>query len=115
RADVLREEHDRADTDEVERVAAGAHDEIGLGPGYRVYEPTRVTAREVMSPTVITLHESSNIGQAASLMAYEGVHHLPVVSDRGAVVGILSAIDVLRWLGRQSGYIIPPGPTRRRE
>jgi CBS domain-containing protein len=115
RADVLRSEHDQGDTAEAKRVTAKPKDldEAGLGRGFHVYEPAKVTAADVMSPLVLTLHESSNIGQASSLMAYEGVHRLPVVSDDGRVVGILSSLDVLRWLGRRSGYLIPPGTVRR--
>ena len=109
RADVLRLEEDAA-----EQVTAQpkARDDLGLGPGFHVVEPPRVTAGDIMSPVVLSLHESANIGQAASLMAYEGVHRLPVIADGGEVVGILSSLDVLRWFGRRSGYIIPS--TRQR-
>jgi CBS domain-containing protein len=31
-------------------------------------------------------------------MAYEGVHRVPVVAADGRVVGILSSLDVVRWL-----------------
>jgi CBS domain-containing protein len=115
RADLLRVERDQAETEEAVPVSAQPqeHDDLGLGPGFHVLEPARVTAGDVMSPLVLTLHESSNIGQASSLMAYEGVHRLPVVSDDGCVVGILSSLDVLRWFGRRSGYLIPQGFLRR--
>lgn len=113
RADVLRAERDRGDTDEVTARPRRRDEPGGLGEGLHVFEPTRVTAGEVMSPTVLALHEGSNVGQAASLMAFEGVHRLPVVSDAGRVVGILSSLDVLRWFGRRSGYLIPPGASRR--
>lgn len=69
--------------------------------------PRPRTAQEIMSTVVLALHESSNIGQAAALMAFERVHHLPVVSDAGTVVGVLSSLDVLRWFSRRSGYFIP--------
>ena len=115
RADVLRMERDRGETDEVNRVTAKPkdQDDLGLGPGFHVYEPAKITAGDVMSPLVLTLHESSNVGQASALMAYEGVHRLPVVSDEGRVVGILSSLDVLRWFGRRSGYLIPAGTAHR--
>lgn len=115
RADVLRSEHDREGAEEAERVTAAPHerDNLGLGPGFHVFEPAKILARDVMSPLVLALHESSNIGQASSLMAYEGVHRLPVVSDDGKVVGLLSSLDVLRWFGRRSGYLIPSGAVRR--
>jgi CBS-domain-containing membrane protein len=37
-------------------------------------------------------------------MAFEGLHHVPVVSDSGQVVGMLSVLDVLNWLARNIGY-----------
>lgn len=115
RADVLRSEHDREGGDESERVTAQPHERenLGFGKGFHVFEPAKVLARDVMSPLVLALHENSNIGQASSLMAYEGVHRLPVVADDGKVVGLLSSLDVLRWFGRRSGYLIPSGAVRR--
>lgn len=82
-------------------------DDAPLDPDHGLREPARVTAGDIMTPIVLTLHENSNLGQAASLMAFEGVHRLPIVSDKGEVVGVLSALDVLRWFGRRSGYFIP--------
>jgi CBS domain-containing protein len=115
RADVLRARHERGDTEEMRRVTAQPkqRDDAGLERGIHVLEPESLTAGDIMTPVVLALHECSNIGQAASLMAFEGVHRLPVVADGGEVVGILSALDVLRWFGRRSGYLIPEG--RRHE
>jgi CBS domain-containing protein len=109
RADVLRSHHEHGDTEEMRRVTARPKERrvAGLEPGIHVLEPEPLTAGDVMTPVVLALHERSNIGQAASLMAFEGVHRLPVVADGGEVVGILSALDVLRWFGRRSGYLIP--------
>ncbi|WP_437603171.1 CBS domain-containing protein [Sorangium sp. So ce590] len=116
RADLLRTAQERGDTEESERATLHLDDvaplDIEIEQGFHVYEPVKVTARDVMTPVVVQLHESASIRQAASLMAYEGVHRLPVVSDDGRVVGILSSLDVLRWFGRSCGYLIPPGPTR---
>ncbi|WP_437537538.1 CBS domain-containing protein [Sorangium sp. So ce726] len=109
RADVLRAAEERGDTEEAQRVAvrSGEAAPLDMEQGFHVVEPVRVTARNVMTPVVVQLHESASIRQAASLMAYEGVHRLPVVSDDGKVVGIVSSLDVLRWFGRCCGYLIP--------
>ena len=114
RADVLRATEERGDTEEARRVASrsGEAAPLEMEQGFHVYEPVSVTARDVMTPVVVQLHESASIRQAASLMAYEGVHRLPVVSDDGKVVGILSSLDVLRWFGRCCGYLIPPARKR---
>ncbi|MEJ7601808.1 MAG: CBS domain-containing protein [Kofleriaceae bacterium] len=57
------------------------------------------TAEELMLPLAITLDERSTVGQAAALMAHEGFHHLPVVAN-GHVIGIVSSLDIVRWLAR---------------
>lgn len=110
RADVLRAQRERGNVAEVRRITASPRggDPPGIEPGCRVYEPVPIAASEVMTPVVFTLHEQADIGQGAALMAFEGVHRLPIVADRGEVVGMLSALDVLRWLGRCSGYLVPP-------
>jgi CBS domain-containing protein len=109
RADLLRAAQERGDTAEMRVVTARPRDSdpLGVEPGSHVYEPVSVTAGEVMSPVVLALHESSNIAQGAAIMAFEGVHRLPILGDHGEVVGIVSALDILRWLGRRSGYLIP--------
>ena len=43
---------------------------------------------------------------AAALMANKGFHRLVVVDETGAAVGILSSMDVLRWLAGQSGFVV---------
>jgi CBS domain-containing protein len=107
--DLLRVREEDGDTQEMRRITARPRRRApdGLERGSHLLEPEPLTARDVMSPVVLALHESASIGQAAALMAFEGVHRLPIVSDLGQVVGILSALDVLGWLGRRSGYLVP--------
>ena len=57
------------------------------------------TAEEIMLPLALTLPATATLAQAAALMAHEGFHHVPVVAD-GRVVGIVSALDIVRWLAR---------------
>ncbi|AUX42554.1 hypothetical protein SOCE26_039870 [Sorangium cellulosum] len=114
RADVLRAAQERGDTAEAARVTARLDDGalLEIEPGLRVLDPVPLTASDVMTAVVVKLHESASIRQAAALMAYEGVHRLPIVSDDGKVVGILSSLDVLRWFARRCGYLIPAGRRR---
>lgn len=65
------------------------------------------TARELMMPIAITLSEQSSVGAAAALMAHEDVHHLPIVDATGRLVGIVSTMDVVRWLARTDSTIAP--------
>jgi CBS domain-containing protein len=62
------------------------------------------TADQIMMPMVFAVEEDAPIGEAAALMAGERVHRLPVVDGKGTVVGILSALDLVRWLGQLAGY-----------
>jgi CBS-domain-containing membrane protein len=56
------------------------------------------TAREVMMPLALTLDERATLAHAASMMTLEDLHHVMVVSCSGALIGIVSAKDVVRWL-----------------
>ncbi len=62
------------------------------------------TVGDLMLPLAFTLLESAPLTHAAALMAWEGVHRIPICSDAGDVVGILSALDVVRWFSREQGY-----------
>ncbi|MCC6558402.1 MAG: CBS domain-containing protein [Polyangiaceae bacterium] len=66
------------------------------------------TVAAIMTALALAIHETSNVAQASALMAYEGVHRLPVVDDLHRVVGVLSALDILHWLGQRSGYLMRP-------
>lgn len=60
---------------------------------------------DIMTPFPYTVRESATLADAAELMLEKGVHRVPVLSADGAVVGILSAIDALRWLaGRHRAH-----------
>lgn len=76
---------------------------------------TKTQARDVMSPTTIMLHESTPATHAAALMAFEGVHHIPVIDGRGELVGLVSSLDLLRLIGQLSGYLVPAVSRRQRE
>jgi len=64
------------------------------------------TVADIMTDMTFSLPVSANLSQAAALMAYEGVHRVPVTCTAGKVVGIVSALDILRWMARQDGYIV---------
>lgn len=113
KTDVVRREHERGDTEEVSTARPRERDGQELGPGYHVCESTSVDVSEAMTPLVLSLEEGASVGQAASLMAFEGIHRLPVVTEDGQVVGLLTALDVLRWFGRRSGYLVPRGPRQQ--
>jgi CBS domain-containing protein len=63
--------------------------------------------RHIMTPLAILVDETSSVARAAAIMAYERVHRVVVVDRTGHVVGLVSSIDVLRWLARHDGYAVP--------
>ena len=50
----------------------------------------------VMTRDVISLKENESAWKAATIMIEKGIRHLPVVDDRGNVLGIISIRDALR-------------------
>jgi CBS domain-containing protein len=63
-----------------------------------------LTAAEVMMPLAITLNTHATIAHAAAMMAIEDVHHLMVVGTDHALVGVVSTMDIVRWLAKNDGF-----------
>jgi len=74
-----------------------------LERGFHVESP-RATAQEIMTPVVQTLFETAPMSFAVAVLAQRGVEQAPVVSVEGAVVGMVSATDVVAWMASQLGY-----------
>jgi CBS domain-containing protein len=65
------------------------------------------TASEIMTPVVHGLPEEAPVAYAISLMAFEGLHEVPVVDSQSRVVGMITATDALRWVAKSLGYVLP--------
>lgn len=70
------------------------------------------TAAMIMLPIVLSIDEHATVLQAAAIMARQDMHHVPVVSPKGRLVGIVSSLDIVRWLARNDG-IPTDAPARR--
>jgi len=57
----------------------------------------QVTVGDVMQTSVVTVREDTTVPEIASLMRSHGIHRVIVVRD-GAVVGIVSALDLVGLL-----------------
>jgi CBS domain-containing protein len=64
----------------------------------------KLLAREVMAPPLQALNEDSALASAVAAFAISKAPALPVVSADGALVGVLTAPEVMRWLARTLGY-----------
>jgi CBS domain-containing protein len=70
--------------------------------------------QDIMTCNVSWLPERATVAEAAALMALEGIRRIPILDDQDQVVGIICASDILSWLARQAGYVVPSRfPTRR--
>ena len=75
------------------------------------------TAADVMTPSPVTISGFTPLRRAAALMGKRRLKRLPVVDERGRLVGMLSRVDVLRaaaGLGRrgeETTTVAPAGGT----
>ena len=67
-------------------------------------QPSGKQVLAIMTPLVFSLPPEASIGQVAALMAYEGIHRVVVVDRSGYLVGLVSALDIARWLGSRAGH-----------
>jgi CBS domain-containing protein len=101
KTDLVRWYHDGGE-DETAAPTDGAE----LGMSTRTVPIASVA--DLMMPMAFTLTEDAPVAYAAALMAVEDVHHLPIVASDGRVVGIVSALDIVRWLAHHDGFVVPP-------
>ncbi len=88
-------------SDLIERAGLGVRMSLlpGLEPhevGHTLDRLHQVVARDIMTAPVVVVPEALPLSQAASIMVTHKLKRLPVVGERGALVGILSRIDLLR-------------------
>jgi CBS domain-containing protein len=110
--DLVRLQHERDETLEAERLSGSERDETALEPGFHLEHVDETPVSRIMTPITFGVPEDASVAHASALMGFEGIHRLPVLSSDGHVVGIVSSLDVLRWLARQTGYVV--APSRRR-
>lgn len=70
-----------------------------LAPGFHTERLPATTVWEIMMPLAFTLSMDATVAQAAALMAHEGIHRIVIVGTDGTVAGILTSLDVARWVG----------------
>lgn len=56
----------------------------------------KLSVKDIMKTNVVTVNEDATIEEAALIMYQNKVGGLPVVSEVGAVVGIITATDILK-------------------
>jgi len=54
---------------------------------------------ELMTKNVITVNQEDMVDKVFVLFHFEGIRHLPVVTDKGTLVGVISDRDIKKVLG----------------
>jgi CBS domain-containing protein len=80
-------------------VVAGDGVVVGIVSEVDVFTKKGKTARDIMSPHVISVTEDTGIDEAARLLAGERIRRVPVIK-RGKMVGLLSRSDVLDFFAK---------------
>jgi CBS domain-containing protein len=65
---------------------------------------TGLCARDVMTPILYVVPERASIAHVAASMVDRHVHHLLVIGDGGALRGIVSSLDLVRWLAASARF-----------
>lgn len=65
----------------------------------------KISVRDIMHEKVITVNEGATLEEAALIMYQNKVGGLPVLSDVGALVGIITATDILKTFIKVMGLI----------
>jgi CBS-domain-containing membrane protein len=56
-----------------------------------------MTAADLMSRGVVTLREAMSLKEAAQVLSQTQISGAPVVDEEGRCIGVLSAVDFVRW------------------
>ncbi|XP_031484426.1 uncharacterized protein LOC116253634 [Nymphaea colorata] len=64
----------------------------------RASDGLQSTVGEVMSTSVITLSPDKTVLDAATLMLRERIHRIPIVNERGQVIGMVTRSDIFKVL-----------------
>jgi len=76
--------------------------------------PDVVTAGDVMSGELLSVHEDAGIAETTELMRVRGVRRIPVTSTRGSLIGIVAADDVQSLLAEEMSALASIGERARR-
>jgi CBS domain-containing protein len=69
-----------------------------LGPGFHVESVDTALVRDIMTPAVFSVAPNTAAAKVVEQMLGLKVHRLYVVESDGTLVGVISALDILRHL-----------------
>ena len=60
-----------------------------------------------MSSPVITVKVKATVTEAAEIMSDYGVRKLPVVDESGKLAGVITSLELARWLAKRNDFQDP--------
>ena len=73
-----------------------------MGSGYQVVEVDRTTVGSIMTPVVFSVTPETTARKVMQELVSLQVHRLFVIDDGGVLVGVISALDVVRAVLKES-------------
>jgi predicted transcriptional regulator len=73
--------------------------------GFQIENLPTDTVKDVMTSFLVTVEEDTPIRQVAARMAQSGIHRLIVVDADQQILGIVTSMDVLRWVAEEPDLI----------
>ena len=68
-------------------------------------DPASLQVGDIMSDDLLTCRENDDVYQTIEHMRLRGIRRVPVVNDKGALAGIVSADDLLEFLAEEMGEL----------
>jgi len=68
----------------------------------RDQNPSSLKVKDIMSSPLITVSQDLTVQECAARMSEKRIHHMPVVNEKGEIVGVISAMDFL-WVAEVIG------------
>lgn len=67
----------------------------------RLRESDELEVEDAMTTDMVTVPHDATVAELARLMAQHGLERVPVVTHDGHLVGVVSSMDVVRWLAER--------------
>jgi CBS domain-containing protein len=80
--------------------------DIVVGVVAREVDPKALRVGDIMTVNIITARESDSVEAALQKMREFGVRRLPIINDRGELVGILAMDDVLKVIAGNAQQVL---------
>jgi CBS-domain-containing membrane protein len=115
RADILVHDREKAEylptvPEYYEKTELTARSGENLPSGFQVENVDRTWVRDIMTPVVFSVAPDTPVRRVVAEMLALRVHRLFVVGSDGVLVGVISALDVLRHLGLDESFIPSSAP-----